>query len=70
MGFLFLSFAADCEDYTICFNITMPVMDDGDNPEMIATYYLRQHVEKQREVLWNILLLQILFSFFLSMNPK
>jgi hypothetical protein len=54
----------DSQNYDFCFEIWMNCVGTDDNRENSASFFLRQHVEKQKEVIWNILTLR-LFCFYL-----
>ena len=53
---------SDSENYQFCFGISMKCVGADDSLESVATFFLRQHVDKQKEVIWNILITYSRFS--------
>lgn len=49
-----LLFTEDSEDYSLCFNLTMTCNAYREDSDTVANFYLQQHVDHQKEILWSI----------------
>lgn len=50
--YVVLTSVTDTDNYRLCYEIKMKCT--GDDLDAIASYFLKQHVDKQKEILWSI----------------